>query len=179
MLHEIMVWLHKYSLQAKFLLIYRNVQLIVSVFEHLPLQNRDIDRTMRAHNYGIGQRLPPARPRVWRISIRGAKKGQGKINMARITVEDCLQKVNNRFMLIHMAAKRVRQLRKGDEPTIHSKNRDIVVSLREIAAGNVSALAEQPQEEPREALSESLSASTEEETSPDIQEKEVETSEGN
>lgn len=58
--------------------------------------------------------------------------------MARITVEDCLEKVNNRFTLIHMASKRVRELRKGDEPTITSKNRDIVVSLREIAAGNVA-----------------------------------------
>ena len=57
--------------------------------------------------------------------------------MARITVEDCLKKVNNRFTLIHMAAKRVRQLRKGAAPTIRSKNKDIVVSLREIAAGNI------------------------------------------
>ena len=57
--------------------------------------------------------------------------------MARITVEDCLQKVNNRFALIHMASKRVRQLRKGAEPLIASKNRDIVISLREIAAGNI------------------------------------------
>ena len=57
--------------------------------------------------------------------------------MARITVEDCLQKVNNRFTVIHMAAKRVRQLRKGADSSIHSKNKDIVVSLREIAAGNV------------------------------------------
>jgi DNA-directed RNA polymerase subunit omega len=58
--------------------------------------------------------------------------------MARITVEDCLKKVDNRFTLIHMAAKRVRQLRKGAEPTIVSKNKDIVVSLREIVAGNVT-----------------------------------------
>jgi len=57
--------------------------------------------------------------------------------MARITVEDCLKNVNNRFALIHMAAKRVRHLRKGAEPTILSKNKDIVVALREIAAGNV------------------------------------------
>jgi DNA-directed RNA polymerase subunit omega len=57
--------------------------------------------------------------------------------MARITVEDCLQQVNNRFALIHAAAKRVRQLRKGAEPTLVSKNKDIVVALREIAAGNV------------------------------------------
>lgn len=67
--------------------------------------------------------------------------------MARITVEDCLQKVNNRFTLIHMAAKRVRQLRKGSDPTIQSKNKDIVVSLREIASGNV-ILADEPQETP-------------------------------
>ena len=53
--------------------------------------------------------------------------------MARITVEDCLQRINNRFALIHMASKRVRELRKGEEPTISSKNRDIVVALREIA----------------------------------------------
>ena len=57
--------------------------------------------------------------------------------MARITVEDCLQKVNNRFALIHMAAKRVRQLRKGAEPMVVSKNRDVVIALREIAAGHV------------------------------------------
>ena len=57
--------------------------------------------------------------------------------MARITVEDCLQQVNNRFALIHAAAKRVRQLRKGAEPTLTSKNKDIVVALREIAAAKV------------------------------------------
>jgi DNA-directed RNA polymerase subunit omega len=57
--------------------------------------------------------------------------------MARITVEDCLQRVNNRFALIHAAAKRVRQIRKGSEPTISSKNKDIVVALREVAEGKV------------------------------------------
>ena len=76
--------------------------------------------------------------------------------MARITVEDCLQKVNNRFALIHMAAKRVRQMRKGAEPTIVSKNRDIVVSLREIAAGSVlkadPTTLEEPSGEETEAL---------------------------
>jgi DNA-directed RNA polymerase subunit omega len=57
--------------------------------------------------------------------------------MARITVEDCLNRVNNRFTIIHMAAKRVRQLRKGAEPTVSAKNKDVVIALREIAAGNV------------------------------------------
>lgn len=57
--------------------------------------------------------------------------------MARITVEDCLNRVHNRFALIHMAAKRVRQLRKGAEPLVQCKNKDIVVSLREIAAAKI------------------------------------------
>ena len=58
--------------------------------------------------------------------------------MARVTVEDCLDKVPNRFMLVHMAAKRVRQIREGSEYLIESaKNEDIVVALREIAAGKV------------------------------------------
>lgn len=57
--------------------------------------------------------------------------------MARITVEDCLKRVDNRFAIIHMAAKRVRQLRKGEEPKVVCKNKDIVTALREIAAGIV------------------------------------------
>jgi DNA-directed RNA polymerase subunit omega len=57
--------------------------------------------------------------------------------MARITVEDCLKRVENRFALIHLAAKRVRQLRKGSEPLVISKNKDVVISLREIAAGKI------------------------------------------
>jgi DNA-directed RNA polymerase subunit omega len=57
--------------------------------------------------------------------------------MARITVEDCLNRIDNRFAIIHLAAKRVRQLRKGAEPTIVCKNKDIVTALREIAAGTV------------------------------------------
>ncbi len=57
--------------------------------------------------------------------------------MARITVEDCLEKVDSRFGLIHLSAKRVRQLQKGAEPLVVCKNRNIVVALREIAAGEV------------------------------------------
>jgi DNA-directed RNA polymerase subunit omega len=60
-----------------------------------------------------------------------------EIIMARITVEDCLKNVDNRFALIHLAAKRVRQLRKGAEPLVVCKNKDIVVSLREIAANRI------------------------------------------
>jgi DNA-directed RNA polymerase subunit omega len=57
--------------------------------------------------------------------------------MARITVEDCLEKVPNRFELIILAAKRARQLFQGARPLIESKNREIVTALREIAAGKV------------------------------------------
>lgn len=60
--------------------------------------------------------------------------------MARVTVEDCLDKVDNRFMLVMMAAKRVKQLYKGAHPLIDPKNnRYVVTSLREIAAGKLSA----------------------------------------
>ncbi len=57
--------------------------------------------------------------------------------MARITVEDCLNRIDNRFAIIHLAAKRVRQLRKGAEPMVVCKNKDIVTALREIAGGMV------------------------------------------
>lgn len=57
--------------------------------------------------------------------------------MARITVEDCLEKVANRFELVILAAKRAKQLFKGAKPLVDSDNREIVVALREIAAGKV------------------------------------------
>ena len=59
--------------------------------------------------------------------------------MARITIEDCLDQVSNRFLLIHMAAQRVRQLRDGAPPLVHApKNEMIVVALREVAAQKVA-----------------------------------------
>jgi DNA-directed RNA polymerase subunit omega len=59
--------------------------------------------------------------------------------VARITIEDCLKRVNNRFLLVTMTAKRVRQIREGSEYLVYSpKNEDIVVSLREIAAGKIT-----------------------------------------
>ncbi|MDP2646031.1 MAG: DNA-directed RNA polymerase subunit omega [Desulfobacterales bacterium] len=59
--------------------------------------------------------------------------------MARITIEDCLQRIQNRFLLVNTTAKRVRQLREGSEYLVKSaKNEDIVVALREIAAGKVT-----------------------------------------
>jgi DNA-directed RNA polymerase subunit omega len=58
--------------------------------------------------------------------------------VARITVEDCLKNVPNRFLLVNMVAKRVRQIREGSEYLVSApKNEDIVISLREIAAGKI------------------------------------------
>ncbi|MDD3846532.1 MAG: DNA-directed RNA polymerase subunit omega [Syntrophorhabdaceae bacterium] len=53
--------------------------------------------------------------------------------MARITVEDCMELVENRFELVHLAARRSKQLIKGAKPLTKSTNREIVTSLREIA----------------------------------------------
>ena len=60
--------------------------------------------------------------------------------MARVTVEDCLEKVDNRFLLVMLASKRVKQLYKGTKPLIENKadNKNVVLALREIAAGKVS-----------------------------------------
>lgn len=59
--------------------------------------------------------------------------------MARITVEDSLKRAKNRFALVLLTAARTRQLLKGSEPLTDPRhNREIVVALREIAAGKVS-----------------------------------------
>ncbi|MBI2352327.1 MAG: DNA-directed RNA polymerase subunit omega [Deltaproteobacteria bacterium] len=57
--------------------------------------------------------------------------------MARITVEDCLKQIPNRFELVMLASKRARQLFKGAKPLIDSGNREVVVALREVAAAQV------------------------------------------
>jgi DNA-directed RNA polymerase subunit omega len=57
--------------------------------------------------------------------------------MARVTVEDCLEKEENRFALVVLAANRCRALMKGAEPLIRSKNKAAVNALREIALGRV------------------------------------------
>jgi DNA-directed RNA polymerase subunit omega len=70
--------------------------------------------------------------------------------MARVTVEDCLEKVNNRFALVLLVAKRAKQILKGSEPVVARKeNKFVVTALREVADGLVrydvseSALNEQ------------------------------------
>ena len=62
--------------------------------------------------------------------------------MARITVEDCLQVIDNRFELVMMAAKRARQLANGVEPQLDNSENDdkpTVLALREIAARRIDA----------------------------------------
>lgn len=74
--------------------------------------------------------------------------------MARVTVEDCLDKVDNRFSLVHLTAKRVRQLREGAPPYIDRKNKEVVVALREIAAGKVYPVSAEEAEVARAAAEE-------------------------
>ncbi|OGP53425.1 MAG: DNA-directed RNA polymerase subunit omega [Deltaproteobacteria bacterium RBG_13_52_11] len=58
--------------------------------------------------------------------------------MARITVEDCLERVESRFSLVILATKRVKMLLKGAPTLVSTDNKFIVNALREIAAGKVS-----------------------------------------
>ncbi len=59
--------------------------------------------------------------------------------MARVTVEDCLEKVDNRFALVHLVSKRAKQLLKGSQPVISKvRNKFVVTSLREVAKGLVT-----------------------------------------
>ena len=58
--------------------------------------------------------------------------------MARITVQDCLKRIPNRFELVLAAARRAKQLLKGNRPLVDSDNKEVVTALREVAAGAVT-----------------------------------------
>lgn len=58
--------------------------------------------------------------------------------MARVTVEDCLEHVEDRFSLVHLATQRAKQLKKGVNALVICDNREVVTALREIAEGLVS-----------------------------------------
>jgi DNA-directed RNA polymerase subunit omega len=63
------------------------------------------------------------------------------LSVARITIEDCLKKVGNRFLLVNMVSQRVRQIREGSDYLVSSpKNEDVVVALREVAAGKIAMI---------------------------------------
>jgi DNA-directed RNA polymerase subunit omega len=70
--------------------------------------------------------------------------------MARITVEDCLQNVDNLFQLVLLAAQRARRLANGAEPTLPWENdKPTVVALREIAAGTITPeMLKEPEPQP-------------------------------
>jgi DNA-directed RNA polymerase subunit omega len=73
--------------------------------------------------------------------------------MARITVEDCLQNVDNLFQLVLLASQRARRLANGAEPTVAWENdKPTVVALREIAEGSITAeMLREPDPPPIEA----------------------------
>jgi len=67
--------------------------------------------------------------------------------MARVTVEDCLEQVENRFALVVLASKRTKELKRGAPLLVtHRDNREVVMALREIAAAKVLARAPEPEE---------------------------------
>ena len=63
--------------------------------------------------------------------------------MARVSVEDCQEKLPNRFELVMVAAKRARQLMEGADSTVKSKNKICVTALREIAQGTIVKVGEE------------------------------------
>jgi DNA-directed RNA polymerase subunit omega len=80
--------------------------------------------------------------------------------MARITVEDCMEHVSNRFHLVRMASIRAKQLKKGALPLLKSEaNKVVVMSLREIAAGLVKAGELSPVEASVPAVEEATASS--------------------
>ncbi len=73
--------------------------------------------------------------------------------MARITVEDCSEKIPNMFQLVLVAAKRARQLANGAEPMVDWENdKPTVVALREIAEGYITEDILQQRDQPMEEL---------------------------
>jgi DNA-directed RNA polymerase subunit omega len=82
--------------------------------------------------------------------------------MARITVEDCLQNVDNLFQLVLLASQRARRLANGAEPTIPWENdKATVVALREIAEGNITAeMLREPEPAPEVPMPDAENQST-------------------
>ncbi|MDH3949388.1 MAG: DNA-directed RNA polymerase subunit omega [Gammaproteobacteria bacterium] len=74
--------------------------------------------------------------------------------MARVTVEDCLENVANRFELVLVSSKRARQIAQGKEPMVEEENdKPTVIALREIAEGFVTAdILEESEEEVEEGI---------------------------
>lgn len=65
--------------------------------------------------------------------------------MARITIEDCLEQVDNRFLIVQMTIKRIKQYREGYRALVPSDNKEVVTALREIAAQEVTPAGDIPE----------------------------------
>ena len=87
--------------------------------------------------------------------------------MARITVEDCLDHVDNRFDLVLLATKRARQLMEGVDPLLPWENdKPTVMALREIADGLITNESIEQQTEPEVSIDDELAAALAEVSSP-------------
>lgn len=90
--------------------------------------------------------------------------------MARITVEDCLDNVDNRFDLVLLATKRARQLSNGVEPLLPWENdKNTVMALREIADGLITNETIDQPEEPEVSIDDELAAALAEVSTPDAE----------
>lgn len=65
--------------------------------------------------------------------------------MARVTIEDCLDHVDNMYELVHVATLRARQLYSGAGRTVRCKNKEVVTALREVAAGHIAIAEDRPE----------------------------------
>ena len=73
--------------------------------------------------------------------------------MARVTVEDCLDKTYNRFSLVMLVAKRAKQLVKGSLPCVRTRNnKEVVTALREVAGNHVYFTPDKSLGEPEEQI---------------------------
>jgi DNA-directed RNA polymerase subunit omega len=83
------------------------------------------------------QRLTEWNSFINKIELDALRKERPK--MARVSIEDCLDVIENRFALVMIASHRTRQLLNGTEPLLRTKNKEAVTALREIAEGVVVA----------------------------------------
>lgn len=75
--------------------------------------------------------------------------------MARVSIEDCLEFIENRFALVSVASDRTRQLMSGKTPVVKTKNKEAVTALREIAEGLVITVNPDATLNPEAALKDS------------------------
>ncbi len=69
--------------------------------------------------------------------------------MARVTVEDCLEHLENRFALVYVTSKRAKMLMKGSAPLFKCDNKEIVTALREISSGAVKGVEVKQEKAPK------------------------------